>query len=129
MEINGFWTVFSLGYFGGILAEALKWYRLRESPNLPHYAKSIRYWASTVVVAVLGGVLTTLYGVANVNAILAVNIGATAPLIISALASSVPPPPPLPAPMPVSLPSGTEQDMRLMLVRKGPSIVDFLAGR
>lgn len=90
MELNGFWQVVIAGCFGGLLAESVKWYRLRERRRLPLYAKSPRYWIITVIMALLGGILSAMYGVVKVNAIMAVNLGASAPLIISSLANTLP---------------------------------------
>jgi hypothetical protein len=91
LEVSGLWQVFLLGFFGGVAAEAVRWYRVRDSPNLPSYLKSAFYWAITLIMILAGGGLACLYGTENVNGLLAANIGASAPLIISALASAAPP--------------------------------------
>lgn len=90
MEINGFWSVFGCGFFGAFFGELLKWYRIRENEELPHYAKSFVYWLITFFIMFSGGFLTVLYGIENINAILAVNIGLSAPLIIQNLSRSIP---------------------------------------
>jgi hypothetical protein len=43
------------------------------------------------LMAALGGALAVLYGVKEVNAMLAVNIGASAPMIIKSLVANIPP--------------------------------------
>jgi hypothetical protein len=91
LEISGILDVFVLGLVGGAAAEAVRWYKIRDSPNRPIYWKSPFYWTITVIMILIGGGLACLYGTENVNSILAVNIGASAPLIISALTSTVPP--------------------------------------
>ncbi|MBP1608797.1 MAG: hypothetical protein H6Q04_1032 [Acidobacteria bacterium] len=91
MELNGFWQVFAVGCFGGFLGELLKWYRLRENPRLPVYARSLFYWILTIIMIISGGFLACFYGITAVNGVLAVNVGISAPLIISALAATVPP--------------------------------------
>jgi len=113
MIINGFLFVFLVGCLGGLLGEAIKWFQLRESANLPAYVRSPFYWFITFLMIVLGGLLATLYGIDNRNAILIANIGLSAPLIIKALAET----------NPVS--SGRSHLTNLQV----PSLVNFLAGR
>lgn len=87
-------VIFALGLFGGMAVEALKWYKLRESVNFPKYRKSLFYWAITIVFIVIGGVLAWAYSiVGSINALLAINVGASAPLIITGFAKTPPPPP------------------------------------
>lgn len=112
MELNGFLPIFLTGCFGGLMAESIKWYGLRENRNWPRYARTARYWIITAVMIGGGGVLACLYGVEAVNALLAVNIGASAPLIISSLATTIPA---------ASRTRGLEFEK--------PSILDVLTGR
>jgi hypothetical protein len=92
MELNGFWQVFLVGSFGGLLAESVKWYSLRENPRLPRYAKSPHYWTVTMMMVFAGGILACLYGTKAVSGLLAANVGISAPLIISSLATTIPSP-------------------------------------
>ncbi len=122
MEVDGFLWVFLLGGFGGVLVELWKWFQLRESPNFPSYVRSVFYWGITVAMIAAGGVLAALYGTDGVNAILAVNIGASAPAIIRTLATTVPqllPPGPARAPDPAPAPAPAPS----------PSPVRFLSTR
>ncbi|WP_321480589.1 hypothetical protein [uncultured Bacteroides sp.] len=89
---NTFLSVFLCGTFGGFLSELLKWYRIRESKELPFYAKSTVYWVITVLIILSGGLLATLYGTKDVSPILALNIGISAPLIIQNLSKLAPVP-------------------------------------
>ena len=88
-------TTILCGIGGGIAVEALKWFRIREQlhNNLPQYAKKWPYWMVTVVMIGIGGLLAFAYQHSSdveLNPILAVNIGASAPLIVSALVSQAP---------------------------------------
>jgi hypothetical protein len=84
--------VFGAGFAGGFAAEILALYELRHNvtSELPVYLKSPFYWTISIVMAVIGGGLTCLYGIGEVQALLAVNIGASAPLILRSLFSAVP---------------------------------------
>ena len=85
---------FLLGLAGGIATEALKWFHVREElhKGIPDYAKSWPYWSITAIMVFMGGGLVLVYlaseGV-DLNPILAVNIGASAPLILGALSGQV----------------------------------------
>lgn len=115
MTISGFWLVLLVGCLGGLMGEAAKWFQLRESPDLPDYARKPLYWISTLSMILLGGGLAVLYGTDNRNAILIANIGLSAPLIIQALAAT----------NPVGGGRGTTRKAG----RPGPSFLNFLAGR
>lgn len=93
MVLNGFWQIFLAGFFGGLAAEAVGWIELRtcKPEKFPHYFKRWYYWFLTFILSSMGGGLVVLYGIVNVNAILAVNIGASAPLILKGFARTVPP--------------------------------------
>ncbi|WP_037604896.1 hypothetical protein [Streptacidiphilus rugosus] len=90
MTVSGFLAIFGIGCGGGAVAELSRWWGLRESPSLPAYATSPRYWAITAVMVGVGGFLAVLYGTGSQNAILVLNIGVSAPLIIQALAKTNP---------------------------------------
>ena len=85
-------TVVSFGVGGGIAAEVLKWFRIREElhTGIPDYAKWWPYWFVTLMMIAMGGGLVFAYRVSSdvqLSPILAVNIGASAALILSALAA------------------------------------------
>ncbi len=85
---------FGWGVFGGFLAELLGLFKLRhEAPGtFPEWLKSPFYWGVTVVMILAGGGLVVAYlkSQFTLNALLAVNIGASAPLILGTLISQVP---------------------------------------
>lgn len=122
LEVSGFWMVLLVGCFGGVLAEAWRWYKIRENPNLPSYLKSPVYWIITLIMILGGGILSSFYGTENVNAFLVLNIGASAPRIISALASTTPP---VTIPPAKTLAPGTKPNEK----RARELIPDFLSGR
>jgi hypothetical protein len=139
MEVSGALSIFSCACFGGALMELLKWYQLRESPNLPQYAKSPFYWAITALMVLASGALALLYGIESRNAIMVLNIGISAPLIIRALAearadlvsaSNVPSPagtpePPWPRGFRKDRPPATESTRK----RAEASVLSFLSWR
>jgi hypothetical protein len=91
MFLHGAASVFFVGFLGGWLGELLALWELRHDPSsLPKYLGSPYYWIMNVVMACLGGGLATLYGYKEVSAMLVVNIGASAPLILKSLATNAP---------------------------------------
>ena len=87
---DGFW----LGVLGGLLAElfSISKLRYRARHELPLWITSPWYWIITALLIVSGGVLVGVYlgsGVA-MTPLLAVNIGASAPLILQSLVSQAP---------------------------------------
>ena len=109
---------FLLGAIGGLLGELLKWYSMRESPNLPAYLRSPFYWVVTVLMILAGGGLVPIQGVKADNPWLAINVGVTAPLILKGFASVVPIQPPKAGGV-----SFSPQD------RPKPTLINFIAGR
>lgn len=85
---------FIYGVLGGSFAEMLGIYKLRrEIPeSRPIWLTSPFYWIITGLMILTGGALVTVYlksGV-SLNALLALNIGASAPLIVGTAAGTVP---------------------------------------
>ncbi len=85
---------FLFGLFGGVLAELLGLFELRHqaSKNLPAWLKSPFYWITTFLMVVAGGGLVVAYIESDIalKPILAINVGASAPLIIRTLVAKVP---------------------------------------
>ncbi|MCY4661831.1 MAG: hypothetical protein OXF93_18790 [Acidobacteria bacterium] len=81
------------GIVGGAGAELLRWFRVRDQPA-PDWGRRPLYWVVTVLMIAFGALLVLMYegsGVA-LNPPLAVNIGASAPLALSAVTGQLPSP-------------------------------------
>jgi hypothetical protein len=89
MILNNPYLIFLCGFFGGVVGEILKWYRIRTRRKLPQYAKSYIYWVTTFVLAISGGILAVLFSSGTMNSIAAMNIGLSAPLIIESLSRTL----------------------------------------
>ncbi len=89
--------------FGGFVAEFIGLFELRHklTAELPYWLRSKFYWASVIGMVCVGGVLALAYLRSGIplNALLAINIGASAPLALRQAISSAPRqmPPPDPA--------------------------------
>jgi hypothetical protein len=85
---------FLFGLFGGVLAELLALFELRRHArqDLPHWLKSPFYWIITILMVLAGGGLVVAYIESDIaiKPILAINVGASAPLIIGTLVAKVP---------------------------------------
>lgn len=79
--------VFALGALGGSMVELVRWWKLREATEYPVYTRKFGYWAITILMIAAGGVTATLYGLDASNAAALINIGASTPAILGALAS------------------------------------------
>lgn len=89
---------FAWGLFGGFLAELLGFWKLRceASETWPSWLKTKTYWVITFGMVAAGGGVVIMYLRSHIelSPLLAVNVGASAPLIIGALVSQVPKLPP-----------------------------------
>jgi len=99
----GLWETFMWGLFGGVGAEVSSIFaqRHRAAADFPHWLKSWAYYLPTGVMVLMGGGIAVAYANSGttLNAILAIQIGASAPLIFRKLSESIPdkPKPPDPA--------------------------------
>ncbi|WP_192363887.1 hypothetical protein [Mesorhizobium mediterraneum] len=109
MVVDGVWAVFGIGCAGGVLAEVLHWWNLREAEQLPTYRKSLLYWGITLAMVIAGGFITWLYFGGRAEGIVALHVGISTPLILQKLVTSVPQPP------------GSKN----VIVKPAPSIRDF----
>ena len=82
------------GAVGGAVAEVLRWYQMRETlyEGMPHWAADWKYWVVTVLMIGVGSVLVLMHqdSGTQMTSTLAVNVGASAPLFVSALLSKAP---------------------------------------
>lgn len=82
------------GLLGGLLVEIAGLYELRTTPSteFPRHLLSLSYWVITGVMVLAGGGLVLVYARSGetLSALAAVNIGASAPLIISRLVAAPP---------------------------------------
>jgi hypothetical protein len=92
------WDGFLLGVVGGVFGELVNLFKLRQQPVnlLPVWIRSLWYWTVTVMMILSDGGLVAIYLGSRIPVapILAVNIGASAPLILGALVAQVPAIPP-----------------------------------
>lgn len=86
MSVSGLGPIFLVACMGGVFAELLKWYKLREIGKLPTYARQAFYWIVTILMVLAGGVVAILYGDSEKSALLVAQLGATTPLLIRGLA-------------------------------------------
>ncbi len=89
MDSIGILEGFLFGLLGGLIVEVLGLYRLRvlTRDEFPEHLKTFHYWAITTAMILAGGGLAVVYLSSDIplKPILAVNIGASAPLIIEGL--------------------------------------------
>jgi hypothetical protein len=90
MLIEGDLAVFGVGVAGGVANELLRWYGLRDNPNLPAYAKSVFYWAISLAMILLGGGLAWLQLGNSAEGLIAFQIGLAAPMVLTNLAKVAP---------------------------------------
>lgn len=74
------------GAFGGLAAEAINWYSLRHLPraDYPYWVKSPLYYLIAVAMIAVAAIVTLAYARSGttLNPLLAIQVGASAPLII-----------------------------------------------
>ena len=85
-------AAFYWGVFGGIGAELLQWYRIRDRLNSRAQNAKALYWVLTILMVLFGGGLAYMYVASGttLTPILAFNVGLTAPLAMAAGSKNVP---------------------------------------
>ena len=83
-----------IGFAGGLAAELVQWFAIRHTlhKQLPDWSKSWLYWVVTFVMALAGGGLDYIYATSgtSLTPILALNVGASAPLLLGKLVQQAP---------------------------------------
>ena len=91
---------FLWGLFGGFGAEMAVLFAIRHQlpADAPHYLKSKLYYLVALVMCLVGGIIALAYSQSgtSLNAILAIQIGASAPLLLRKLSETVVEPPRVP---------------------------------
>jgi hypothetical protein len=90
MTLESAYAVFGVGCAGGVLSELLHWWNLREAPDLPAYVASPLYWGLTLAMILAGGVLALVYFGHQAQAIVALHVGASTPLLVQTLTTTLP---------------------------------------
>jgi hypothetical protein len=88
-------TAALFGFLGAVAAEILALYKLRQivPTQYPHYLKSFfHYWVPTILMSLMGGVIAVAYALdgTQFGTVLAMNIGASAPLVIGTWTKDIP---------------------------------------
>ncbi len=93
MNVQGGWPIFAVGCVGGLLAEFAGIWALRKEAVWPAYLRLARYWVISGIMVLLCGGLAVVYGMSQMPIFLALNIGASAPLMIQRFSQTIAPPP------------------------------------
>ena len=87
-------SCFLYGLFGGVAIELVQWFGMRKDlyHGAPDWSKSWLYWLVTALMVIAGGGLAVAYAESGVQltTILAINLGASAPLLLSRFGAAVP---------------------------------------
>ena len=87
-------ALFLYGILGGFFAELAGLFKLRHQArkDLPTWLKSPFYWIITMLMILAGGFMVIIYTKAGIilNPLVAVNIGASAPLILGTIIAQAP---------------------------------------
>ena len=90
MPLNSYFAVFVVGTIGGALLEFLHWWNLRKNNHeFPSYVRSFAYWALSAGMTLVGGLLAVLYFGEQAEALLALHVGLSAPLILQKMVTTM----------------------------------------
>lgn len=82
---------FCWGVFGGVAVEAVQWFLIRRR-KVPEDMVGAMYWGSTIAMVLVGGGFAAGYAASGITLppYLAIHIGASAPVALTAMAKSTP---------------------------------------
>ena len=81
----GPWQILAGGIGGGLLAEFLRWYGLKDSADLDVFKKSLFYWGLSAGMILIGGVWAVItISSQSMDVITVLSLGASAPALITA---------------------------------------------
>lgn len=90
MTLTGTHEVFLVGTLGGALLELIHWWNLRRRNfRFPRYARSPFYWIVTALMMLAGGGVSWLYFGDQAEAMIALHVGISTPLILQKLSSTM----------------------------------------
>ena len=87
--LNEWWQVFLAGAIGPVVVELVKLYRLRGVRIQRKYRKA-QYWLLSLAILPISGLVACAHGTQNIPFTLALQLGATTPLLLGAYASGTP---------------------------------------
>jgi hypothetical protein len=91
MTLNTDMSVFLTGCAGGAIAEVLHWWNLRMAEQLPAYKSSPFYWAISAAMILVGGFLCWIQFGSSADALVAVQVGLGAPIVLQKLVAGTQP--------------------------------------
>ena len=91
MTLEALWAQTLFALLGGIAAELLHWYVLSRKPaGVRDFANHPFYWATTLGMIILGGIMPLLYIEGSASALLCFHLGAATPVIVQKLVANLP---------------------------------------
>jgi hypothetical protein len=91
MHVSNIWAQVSFAVLGGVIAEILHWYLLSRKPEgISAYLPKPSYWIFTAVMVCLGGLMPVFYLSGDASVLLCVQLGATAPIALQKIVSTLP---------------------------------------
>jgi hypothetical protein len=88
IELNGVFQVFLGGILGPALVELAKVISWGKAKKIAARYKRITYWIATLAVLIVSGTVTVIHGIDHIPILRAVQLGISAPLLVSAWANA-----------------------------------------
>ena len=91
MIVTELWAQILISFLGGCAGELFHWYSLaRTGKRVRAYLKKPLYWATTIGMILVGGIMPVLYNSGSANAALCFHLGASTPLLLAKLIGNLP---------------------------------------